>query len=366
MRNPSKWAIGAAAFLLWGVVVVHWAPSPWSAAAVQSELQDAVEQSLKIEGATWARPRADGQVVELFGKAPGAIARRDAVIASIKAAGPGGAVFGGVTRVKVAAVEMPDDAERRPFNWSVARAPDRITMAGQAPPGEGPRRDVMRRAKALFSAPIVDQSTVSSAAPEDWGLAAQTAVEALAELKTGRVALEGREIALTGVAVSQSGLDAARRRLAALSDLTLASDDVTVERSAPPVANEPEQAPESVDACARAFETLISDGGLQFEVASAELLDNSGPLLERIAETARGCSDYRIVVEGHTDSQGDAEMNMELSIARAETVADSLIGRGVARDRIAVEGFGETAPIAPNGTAEGRAANRRIAFRVEQ
>jgi outer membrane protein OmpA-like peptidoglycan-associated protein len=71
-----------------------------------------------------------------------------------------------------------------------------------------------------------------------------------------------------------------------------------------------------------------------------------------------------IQVEGHTDDRGGASYNILLSQARATSVADYLVSRGVARERLAARGFGPTRPVGNNGAPEGRAANRRVAFTV--
>jgi outer membrane protein OmpA-like peptidoglycan-associated protein len=76
-------------------------------------------------------------------------------------------------------------------------------------------------------------------------------------------------------------------------------------------------------------------------------------------------SESKIVVEGHTDSQGGASYNQDLSQRRAQSVRDYLVTRGMASDRVTSEGFGLTRPIADNGSAEGRANNRRVEIVVQ-
>ena len=72
-----------------------------------------------------------------------------------------------------------------------------------------------------------------------------------------------------------------------------------------------------------------------------------------------------IDVAGHTESVGAAESNLELSRRRAEAVVAFLKDAGVDVGRISSVGYGETKPIAPNDTADGRARNRRIEFSVK-
>ncbi len=72
-----------------------------------------------------------------------------------------------------------------------------------------------------------------------------------------------------------------------------------------------------------------------------------------------------MVVEGHTDSQGTAAANQELSQHRAQAVRDYLVSRGIAADRVTAQGFGPTRPIGENNSPEGRANNRRVEIVVQ-
>ena len=71
-----------------------------------------------------------------------------------------------------------------------------------------------------------------------------------------------------------------------------------------------------------------------------------------------------IIAEGHTDSRGTEEYNQALSLRRANAVRDYLVAGGVAANRITVEGYGESKPVASNNTDDGRAQNRRVELRI--
>lgn len=73
-----------------------------------------------------------------------------------------------------------------------------------------------------------------------------------------------------------------------------------------------------------------------------------------------------LVVEGHTDSQGDTTSNLALSQQRAEAVVAYLVDGGIGADRLSAVGYGEGRPIADNATPEGRAQNRRIEFVIRE
>jgi outer membrane protein OmpA-like peptidoglycan-associated protein len=83
--------------------------------------------------------------------------------------------------------------------------------------------------------------------------------------------------------------------------------------------------------------------------------------LDEIAVIIKKDSKLKVEVQGHTDSVGTEKYNMGLSLRRANAVRDYLIKKGgIAADRLAVVGFGESRPVAPNTTKEGRAQNRRV------
>lgn len=103
---------------------------------------------------------------------------------------------------------------------------------------------------------------------------------------------------------------------------------------------------------------------LTFEEGSAEIRAESQEQLGNIAAILRAYPAARVKIGGYTDSTGDRRANERLSGDRAQSVRDALIARGVERDRIEAEGYGEQFPVADNGTEEGRAKNRRIALRV--
>jgi outer membrane protein OmpA-like peptidoglycan-associated protein len=113
-------------------------------------------------------------------------------------------------------------------------------------------------------------------------------------------------------------------------------------------------------------EELRSEGraevhGLYFDFGSATLRPESDAALRQIADALGAERDWRVRLDGHTDSIGSAEANQALSEARARAVKEALAGRfGIAADRLTTAGHGATKPMAPNDTLVGRARNRRV------
>jgi outer membrane protein OmpA-like peptidoglycan-associated protein len=100
--------------------------------------------------------------------------------------------------------------------------------------------------------------------------------------------------------------------------------------------------------------------GVTFDVGRSDIKPQFYGALDSVADTLRQYDQTRIEISGHTDSTGSADFNQRLSENRANSVKGYLGGRGVARERMYAVGFGKTQPIADNGTAEGRARNRRV------
>ena len=102
---------------------------------------------------------------------------------------------------------------------------------------------------------------------------------------------------------------------------------------------------------------------VNFEFDSAKLTDGSSAMLDEGVKILKRHSDLKVEIAGHTDSQGAEEYNQGLSERRAQAVADYLIAHGANGSNITVKGYGESQPVADNGTKEGRAANRRVELR---
>ena len=107
--------------------------------------------------------------------------------------------------------------------------------------------------------------------------------------------------------------------------------------------------------------------GITFDVNRHELKPEFTALLERQAKMLTAYfRDLDIYVCGHTDSSGNPNSNLMLSLARAQTVADFLVARSIPRSRMKVQGFGSDFPLAGNNTVEGKALNRRTEIVLPQ
>lgn len=110
-----------------------------------------------------------------------------------------------------------------------------------------------------------------------------------------------------------------------------------------------------------AVEGRIALYGLHFDTDSAAIKPSSEPSLAEIAKMLKAQPGLKVVIVGHTDSQGSLDYNMGLSQRRAASVVDALVKtHGIDRGRLASGGVGYLSPIGSNRTEEGRALNRRV------
>jgi outer membrane protein OmpA-like peptidoglycan-associated protein len=103
---------------------------------------------------------------------------------------------------------------------------------------------------------------------------------------------------------------------------------------------------------------------VHFDVNKVSLRPASFKALDNLAYVLKIKNDLKVEIAGHTDSDGDDMENMKLSQARAESVINYLITKGIAKDRLVAVGYGETEPIADNDTAFGKQENRRTEARI--
>jgi outer membrane protein OmpA-like peptidoglycan-associated protein len=192
------------------------------------------------------------------------------------------------------------------------------------------------------------------------------------------VEVSGQHVTLTGTAPTSAAADAALESARAATCPTWLGRKVCAvavtgsfaqpaATAAPVPAPRAASAPSTASAAARACEQSLAEtvarSGIKFTTGSAAIQSGSVAVLDALAAIARECPG-KLSIEGHTDDIGDADRNLALSRARAESVRAALAERGVPGQRMSAQGYGETKPTTSNADAQGRAANRRIEFKV--
>lgn len=119
-----------------------------------------------------------------------------------------------------------------------------------------------------------------------------------------------------------------------------------------------------IKVCRLMVASFAADHPILFQSGSARMTDNSLASLNELAADLAVCPDAAVYVEGHTDADGPDDLNLALSVARAEAVVDALVGLGIGYQRLYAVGYGESLPIADNDTTAGKRSNRRIVVTI--
>jgi outer membrane protein OmpA-like peptidoglycan-associated protein len=242
------------------------------------------------------------------------------------------------------------------LSWKATRAPNgMITLEGEAPDDPSRVRLIETAQQIYAGQSITDEMKIVGAASEPWLSATRVALEQLAKLRRGDVAISGKDLMIEGAVENESVANDVRSVLS--TDLPpgyKARDALTVmsvdEKAA--------------DSCQTLMRQTSSKGTINFERAKADLTPDSTQTLKDLVEIANECPNFRIEIEGHTDAEGTDERNQRLTDRRARAVADLLVNNRDSPSRLTTVAYGATRPVADNATAEGRAKNRRIEFNV--
>ncbi|WP_297095953.1 OmpA family protein [uncultured Draconibacterium sp.] len=103
---------------------------------------------------------------------------------------------------------------------------------------------------------------------------------------------------------------------------------------------------------------------IYYETDSFAILSESEPELQKLVGFLKNNGGLKVEIQGHTDSSGNPESNLELSKLRAKSVVDYLVENGITSSRLQSEGYGDTKPVATNETVEGRRLNRRTTIKI--
>jgi outer membrane protein OmpA-like peptidoglycan-associated protein len=101
-----------------------------------------------------------------------------------------------------------------------------------------------------------------------------------------------------------------------------------------------------------------------FNSSSDQFRDSSYTALDTLAARLLAHPEWHLTIEGHTDNSGLQDKNMQLSQSRANAIRTYLEKKGIPENHLTAIGYGSSRPVADNRTVAGRAANRRVEFRL--
>ncbi|WP_397544209.1 OmpA family protein [Roseovarius salis] len=257
--------------------------------------------------------------------------------------------------------EPPDESAPETPEFTATLSPEGLVQLRGRVASAADRKLIDSFARARFTSDGVHMTArVADGLPEEWTLRILAGLDALSHLSNGAVRVMPDDLSIRG-ATGQSEAGTAisgllSEKLGKGAQFTI---DVRYEEALDPVANLP-----TPKECEERIAAVQEERKITFEPGSARIDPEGAEIMDRIAEILKDCGEITMEIGGHTDSQGREVMNQRLSQERAQTVLNELRMRRVLTASISAVGYGESQPIADNGTEEGRAANRRIEFDV--
>lgn len=250
-----------------------------------------------------------------------------------------------------------------PPEWMARLADGKLTFSGLAPTSAA-QKNIATAASASFKGPISDQTRVGIAGA--FAARAVAAMPQFAQFRSGEIAAQGRRFIISGEA-TESALTYLKEDMKRVIDSYSVDYQVRVLAPALPELediNLDKGSPNLKAECQAAFGKVMAANKILFATGTATITRQSGEALDKVAEVARRCSEFRLEVQGYTDNRGRQPANIKLSQSRAEAVRAWMQDKGVPADRLSATGFGSDNPIASNARESGRAQNRRIEFKV--
>lgn len=266
----------------------------------------------------------------------------------------------GASTVDPASDDRDDGPAKPGYGLRITRNERALEIRGTVP-GPSERNAIVSAASIAFpdlplTIMLVDRPAAAPGAlpeaPDGFAEAAAQAAALMNRLAEGQVDLDGQTVAFSGRAFHG----------AALAELAAATWPAGFSVDMSQVAEGPPTADFDASACEAAIEIVLKSRPIAFEAGRADIRGDGHAQIDRIAYTLARCPHTFVAVAGHTDSDGTDEANYTLSLNRARTLIDLLVADGVIRERFTALGYGESRPLASNGTLAGKARNRRIEF----
>lgn len=230
--------------------------------------------------------------------------------------------------------------------------PGQVLVTGTVP-DEASKASVLARLREVYGADlVVDQISVGAVAvPANWNSYVQKLITPdLKQISRGQLKIDGSTVSLRGEVANE-----AQRQKIASAVATSLNPTYTVNNGL------------RVSAADQGIlDKTLANRTIEFESGKATLTPAGKAILDEMTVAMLKLKERKVELIGHTDNQGLRATNQSLSQARAEAVEAYLSSHGIKEDLITASGQGQDRPIASNDSAEGRARNRRIEFRLAQ
>ena len=230
--------------------------------------------------------------------------------------------------------------------------PGQVLVSGSVP-DEASKAAMLARVRELYGVErVVDQVSIAPVSlPPNWNGYVQKLIGPNLKLITkGEIKIDGTNVTLRGEVANE-----AQRQQIASDFATSLNPSYTVNNGLRVSAAEQ-----------NLLDQTLAKRIIEFESGKATLTESGKGILDEMAAAMQKVKGKKVEVIGHTDNVGLRDSNLALSHARAQAVRSYLADRGISQEMVMVSGQGPDRPVAENSSADGRARNRRIEFRIAQ
>jgi len=234
---------------------------------------------------------------------------------------------------------------------SVADETAKVVASGTVP-DEASRAAILGKLRDLYGAAnVLDRLEVGGVVPPPNWTEYMTKIlnPNLKQVRKGQMQVSGTQIAIRGNVSNEASRQQVVSELATALNPTYTVDNGLVV---------------SGGGAQSVLDKTLSNRVVEFESGSATLTPAGRVILDEMAAAIKQVGTPKVQVIGHTDSSGNRLANVGLSLARANTVRAYLIDIGIPGESLSALGSGPDYPLTTNDSAEGRAKNRRIEFRL--
>ncbi len=234
---------------------------------------------------------------------------------------------------------------------SPSRADERPVIAEGVVPDEATKQRILGGLRGIYGAArVVDRVQVQDIpTPPNWGeYVANMLGPGIQRVHDGKLEVNGQSVRISGQVPNEA------QRQQVLSELSVASNTSYTVTNGLKVGGSEQDV----------LDATLANRIIEFESGSARLTPKGMAILDEMVARMREMDDVKVQIVGHTDNVGQPQSNLALSQARAQAVRAYLAQHGIAAAGLTALGKGADEPVADNATAEGRARNRRIEFKV--
>ena len=214
---------------------------------------------------------------------------------------------------------------------------------------------------------VIDKLKEANGAPNNWNESILLGLNNLADLEYGQINMKDEIFRFEGytnsmeqsIKLFKSFKENLPKNYQDEYNIKAPEDELSKEK------NESKKVLNQGVSCQKKFQDYLAKEKINFSYNKAVIRKSSYFLLDQLVKIANGCPESKIVIEGHTDSDGLQKYNQHLSEKRAKAVKMYLVKQGIESKRLESVGYGELKPLVKNSTKAGKRENRRIEFNVK-